>query len=74
MTDLKLAIQEKLVGHSTPKEYAQVICDLGNELMESGQLDSDELIWEVARGLWKEFDANFEFQVSDEYHKIVEAM
>jgi RimJ/RimL family protein N-acetyltransferase len=54
----------------TPQEYAKVIYDLGFELMDSGELDSDELVWEVARTIWGR-GAGFEALVYAEFEKLI---
>ena len=66
-------IRKRLSGLSEVNEFAQTIVDVGFELMGNGTLDSDELVWQLARELWKDKGESFERLVSDEYHKILEA-
>ncbi len=74
MDHLSLYIKEKLGGLQMPVEFAQVISDLGFDLIDGTQLDSDELIWKIARDFWKSAPTNFEEQVSTEFHKITEQL
>lgn len=70
--DIESLIRSKLMDLKTPEEFAEAINVIGMDLMESGQLDSDELIWECARQMWKDMGDDFEEQVSDEFDLLVE--
>jgi hypothetical protein len=70
--DIENLIRSKLMDLKTPEEFAEAINVLGMDLMESGQLDSDELIWECARQMWKDMGDDFEDQVSDEFDLLLE--
>ena len=70
--DLENTIRSKLIDLKTPEEFAETINLLEMELMESGELDSDELIWECARQIWKDYGDDFEDLVSDEYESLIE--
>ncbi len=72
MADVKQTIKEKLEDLDTPEEFAEAMNEIGMELMDSGELDSDEVVWEVARQIWKDMDPSFEAAVSDEFDRIVE--
>lgn len=70
--DIESLIRSKLMDLKTPEEFAEAINVIGMDLMESGQLDSDELIWECARQMWKDMGDDFEEQVSDEFDLLLE--
>ncbi len=65
-------IRSKLMDLKTPEEFAEAINVIGMDLLESGQLDSDELIWECARQMWKDMGDDFEEQVSDEFDLLLD--
>lgn len=70
--DIENMIRSKLIDLRTPEEFAETMNLLGLELMESGELDSDELIWECARQIWKDYGDDFEEQVSNEFDALLE--
>lgn len=71
MEELKEEIREKLNHLHHANEFAHVINELGFELMDEGKLDSDELIWEVAREIWGDRGLDMEQEVQQELEKLL---
>tara|TARA_Y100000590_G_C15403142_1_gene894635 strand:- start:364 stop:579 length:216 start_codon:yes stop_codon:yes gene_type:complete len=67
-------IFQELSTCKTEADFADKIFSIGEQYLHSGELDSDELVWEVAREIWRDQNKpeNFEIQVSDIYHKFLE--
>ena len=74
MADLREEVYQQLKDLQTTKEFAQIINDLGDELLSSGRSDSDEIIWEVAREIWQGRGDISEKEVYDEFEKILEGL
>jgi hypothetical protein len=53
---MKEDIKKILLLCNSDEEFALKMYGLGENLLREEKLDSDELIWEVAREIWKERD------------------
>ncbi len=65
MINMKEQIKFALSNCQDKTSFGEKIYSLGEHYLSSGELDSDELIWEVAREIWKEkrYEDSFEGEV-----------
>lgn len=59
---MKEKIHRELSKCISEADFADKIFNLGEQFLISGELDSDELVWEVAREIWKEKNHTTEFE------------
>lgn len=68
---MKDQIRTDLTGCQDVNSFGAKIHSLGEHYLMSALLDSDELVWEVAREIWKErgYPSDYEKKVYDEFEK-----